>query len=202
MTDKLTPPNPSVLVLASASPRRAELLSSAGIEFSVHITDIDESRRPDEPPSDYVRRLSHEKALAAATPSNANRLVLGADTTVVIEGEVAGKPTDATDAARMLRALSGKWHEVLTGVTLTRGLEFRSEVTVTRVRFTALGQDEIDWYVRTGEPYGKAGAYAIQGHAALFVERIEGSYSNVVGLPIETVYRLARQLNINLVNSV
>jgi septum formation protein len=156
MTDKLS--QSARLILASASPRRAELLSSAGIAFTVHATDIDESRLGDEPPADYVRRLSREKAVAAASQLPTGQLVLGADTTVVIEGEIAGKPIDSGDASRMLRALSGKWHDVLTGVTFIRDRESRSEVTVTRVRFAKLSESEIRWYVATGEPYGKAGA--------------------------------------------
>ncbi|MEP7270849.1 MAG: Maf family protein [Acidobacteriota bacterium] len=202
MADKLdTSPLP-VLVLASASPRRAELLNSVGLDFLVHPTDIDESRRRDEPPMDYVRRLSQEKATAAASQLPGTHLVLGADTTVVIEDEVAGKPIDAGDATRMLRALSGKWHEVLTGVTLVQDNQWQSDVTVTRVRFANLSDAEIRWYVATGEPFGKAGAYAIQGCASLFVERIEGSYSNVVGLPLETVYRLAREFRVDLNNLI
>ncbi len=125
-------------------------------------------------------------------------LVLGADTVVLIGNEIAGKPVDAADARRMLRALSARWHEVLTGVTCQRGRESRSEVVVTRVRFASLSDQEITWYVESGEPADKAGAYAIQGSASLFIEQIEGSYSNVVGLPIQTVYRLARELGTDL----
>ena len=169
-----------MLILASSSPRRAELLRAAGINFTVRAANIDETIRPNELPRDYVVRLSREKARAVA---HENELTLGADTTVVINGEIAGKPTDAEDAGRMLRALSGRWHEVLTGVTLARADQILSAIASTRVKFAQLSDAEINWYVSTGEPMDKAGAYAIQGYASLFVERIEGSYSNVVGLP-------------------
>ncbi len=198
MTDKhdkkslMTKP---VLILASASPRRAELLQAAGISFQVRVADIDETPRPGEPARDYVLRLAREKAAAVAT---GNELVLGADTTVLIGEETAGKPENAADAERMLRALSGNWHEVLTAVTLLRGSEARSDIATTRVKFAALSEEEIQWYVATGEPDDKAGAYAIQGYASLFIERIEGSYFNVVGLPVQMVYRLAREMGVDL----
>lgn len=179
-----------MLILASASPRRAELLRAAGIDFTVRVADVDETQWPDEPPRAYVLRLSRAKAQAVASGAE---LVLGADTTVVINKETAGKPVDAADAKRMLQALSGQWHEVLTAVTLVQGDHALSEVEVTRVKFAALSEAEIDWYVATGEPMDKAGAYGIQGYASRFVERIEGSYSNVVGLPVHMVYRMLRE---------
>jgi septum formation protein len=184
-----TPPmtNHYSLILASASPRRSELLRAAGIEFTVRIADIDETVLPEELPGDYVLRLSREKAQAVAEPGD---LVLGADTTVVISGEIAGKPIDAEDARRMLRLLSGQWHEVLTGVSLVRGEQVLSEVAVTRVKFAELNEAEIDWYVSTGEAMDKAGAYGIQGYASRFVESVEGNYSNVVGLPVPMVYQM------------
>jgi septum formation protein len=184
-----------MLILASASPRRAELLRAAGINFTVRAADIDETIQPGESPHDYVLRLSREKALAVARD---DELTLGADTTVVINGEIAGKPVDNDDARRMLRALSGQWHEVLTGVTLARAVRILSNLASTRVKFAEMSDAEVDWYVATGEPMDKAGAYAIQGHAALFVERIEGSYSNVVGLPVQMVYRLAAEMGVEL----
>ncbi len=184
-----------MLILASASPRRAELLRAAGINFTVRAADVDETIQPRESPHDYVLRLSREKALAVARD---DELTLGADTTVVINGEIAGKPVDDEDARRMLRALNGQWHEVLTGVTLARADRILSDVASTRVKFAEMSDAEIDWYVATGEPMDKAGAYAIQGHAALFVERIEGSYSNVVGLPVQMVYRLAGEMRVEL----
>ncbi|QQS46085.1 MAG: septum formation inhibitor Maf [Acidobacteriota bacterium] len=180
-----------MLILASASPRRAELLTAAGIEFTVRVADVDETLLPGEPAADYVLRLSREKALAVARPGE---IVLGADTTVVIHHEIAAKPIDEPDAARMLRALSGQWHEVLTGVTLLRDQIILSEVDLTRVKFTEMSEEEIDWYVKSGEPMDKAGAYAIQGLASRFVEKIEGNYSNVVGLPVELVYRMMKEI--------
>jgi len=179
--------NDGRLILASASPRRAELLRAAGIEFTVRIADIDESILPEEAPEEYVLRLAREKAQAVA---QAGEWVLGADTTVVINGEIAAKPVDAEDARRMLRLLEGEWHEVLTGVALVGGGQTLAEVAVTRVKFAEMTEAEIDWYVATGEPMDKAGAYGIQGYAARFVESIEGSYSNVVGLPVQVVYRM------------
>ncbi|HEX4948267.1 MAG TPA: Maf family protein [Blastocatellia bacterium] len=177
------------IVLASASPRRAELLRAAGIPFIVRVANVDETLLPDEAPDVYVARLARTKALAVAQP---DEIVLGADTTVVIGSEIAGKPVDIDDAQRMLQLLSGHWHEVMTGVSVVRGDEVRTEVAITRVKFAVLSQAEIEWYATSGEPDDKAGAYAIQGLASRFIERIEGSYSNVVGLPIETVYQILR----------
>ena len=184
-----------MLILASSSPRRAELLRAAGIDFTVRAADIDETIGPNEPPRDYVERLSREKARAVV---RGDELALGADTTVVINGETIGKPADAEEAGRMLRALSGQWHEVLTGVTLARADLAVSAVSSTRVKFAELSDAEIKRYVSTGEPMDKAGAYAIQGRASLFVERIEGSYSNVVGLPVQLTYQLARRMGVDL----
>jgi len=199
MADKLTNSRRPLLVLASSSPRRAELLGSAGIAFVVRAASVDETRRKDEPPGAYVERLSRDKALAVRNEDDPSDLILGADTTVVIGDEVVGKPVDDEDAARMLRGLSGIWHEVLTAVTLLCGEDSRVAVEVTRVKFAPLTDREIRWYVASGEPRDKAGAYAIQGYAALFIERIEGSYSNVVGLPVRTVFRLARELGVDLI---
>lgn len=178
------------LILASASPRRSELLRAAGIDFAVRVADIDESILPGESPRDYVLRLSLEKA---QTVVSADETALGADTTVVVEGEIVGKPVDEADARRMLRLLSGRSHEVLTGVSLVNppfGQSHLSDVAITRVKFAPLAETEIEWYVATGEPMDKAGAYGIQGFASRFVESIEGSYSNVVGLPVQMVYRM------------
>ena len=190
------------LVLASASPRRSELLRAAGIEFTVRVADIDESILPNDSPEDYVLRLSREKAQAVAQAiAEDGEWVLGADTTVVVNGEIAGKPVDAEDARRMLRLLSGQWHEVLTGVSLANmngGDQILSEVAVTRVKFSELTDAEIDWYVATGEPMDKAGAYGIQGYASRFVESIEGSYSNVVGLPVQLVYGLIKDVELRI----
>lgn len=200
MTDKLTPPLRPALILASASPRRAELLKSAGIVHIIQPADIDESRLGEEAPESYAARLSSEKALAVAQTHGEPKIVLGADTVVVIGAEVVGKPVDASDARRMLQMLSGNWHEVLTGVTIVAGESVRSEVARTRVRFGEMSAQEIDWYISTGEPFDKAGGYAIQGLASRFVEEIDGSYSNVVGLPILTVYRLLIELGVDLMS--
>jgi septum formation protein len=179
------------LVLASGSPRRTEILERAGWPHEVIVAGIDETLRPQEPPATYVQRLARSKAEAVAQRLEEG-LVLGADTTVVIEGQILGQPEDNADAKRMLRLLNGKWHEVLTGVALVRvGGESRVDYETTRVRFAEMSESEIDWYISTGEPFGKAGAYAIQGKAALFIEEIQGDYFNIMGLPIRLVYELA-----------
>jgi septum formation protein len=182
------------LILASASPRRAELLRAAGFDFEIIATDIDERLRPDEPPAAFVRRLAAEKSaggLAQVRPAEAGRyvredhlVVLGADTAVVVDGEVLGKPRDDHEAAAMLARLSGRRHEVLTGVSLRTSAAEAGFVEATTVEFSQLSDAEIAWYVASGEGRDKAGAYAIQGLAARFIPRIEGSYSNVVGLPL------------------
>ncbi len=182
------------LVLASSSPRRAEILTAVGWPFETSVSNVDESMMAGEDPVSYVRRLAGEKAASVAA-TRLFGLVLGADTVVVAEGEVLGKPRDERDARRMLRLLSDCWHDVLTGVALIRA-ESGYAVTGyerTRVRFGAISDEEIDAYVSTGEPADKAGAYAVQGRAALFIEAIEGDYWNVVGLPVRLIYKLARQ---------
>lgn len=181
------------LVLASRSPRRVELLTRAGYRFEVAPADIDERRLEGEPPRDLVRRLAREKA-AAVAPRHPGAVVLGADTLVVVDGAVLGKPDGAAGAAAMLRRLSGRAHEVLTGVALHAACRRRDDVQSTRVVFRALASDDVAWYVATGESADKAGAYSIQGRASRFVTRIEGSYTNVVGLPIELVDGLLREL--------
>jgi len=179
------------LVLASASPRRAELLKTAGFTFEVRPADVDETPRPAEPAATYVLRVARDKALAAAERVNGNDAwILAADTVVVVSGRILGKPTGPAEARRMLSMLSGVVHEVLTAVVVRHAGSETSEVVSTRVRFTALSAAEIDWYVESGEPDGKAGAYAIQGLGSRFVDWIEGSWSNVVGLPVATVYRM------------
>ena len=182
------------LVLASGSPRRAEILRAVGWPFEASPADVDESRGEGEEAVAYVRRLAREKAEAVAR-TRLFGLVLGADTVVVLDGEVLGKPRDEAEARRMLRALGGRRHEVLTGVALVRAESGRCAVghEQTRVRFGELSEGEIEGYVRTGEPADKAGAYAIQGRAALFIEGIEGDFWNVVGLPVRLVHRLARE---------
>ncbi len=179
-----------MLVLASQSPRRAEILRQAGIPFTVRVASIDESPHAGELPEHYVCRLAEEKALAVEC--GPDETILGADTTVVIDGEMLAKPADAADARRMLSRLSGRRHEVMTGIALRRGDQIIKDWAATHVWFTVMTDDEIDDYVASGEPMDKAGAYAIQGLASKFVEKLEGCYFNVVGLPVAMVYRHLR----------
>jgi nucleoside triphosphate pyrophosphatase len=182
------------LILASSSPRRSEILKAVGWPFEPYPAGVDETRLAGEGPEDFVTRLAREKAEAVAS-TRLFGLVLGADTTVLVDGEILEKPRDADDARRMLRALGGRWHEVLTGVALVRAETGHSTVGLerTRVRFAETSDAEIDWHVLTGDVLDKAGAYAIQGRAALFIEAIDGDYWNVVGLPVRLVYELARR---------
>jgi len=183
------------LVLASGSPRRTEILERAGWPHEVIVAGVDESVRANEQPADYVQRLARSKAEAVAQRLE-NGLVLGADTTVVIANQILGQPGDDADAKRMLELLNGKWHEVLTGVALVRvSGETRVAYETTRVRFAEMSESEIDWYISTREPFGKAGAYGIQGKAALFIEEIQGDYFNIMGLPIRLVYELTADLH-------
>ncbi len=181
------------LILASGSPRRAEILNSVGWEFDKIVPDIDESEREGEPPEVYVTRLALEKAQAIAQPGD-ERVVLAADTTVVIHHQIVGKPIDADDARRMIKMLSGHWHEVLTGVAVVQKGDSRVGMQRTRVKFAKMNESEIDFLVEKGDPLDKAGAYAVQAQAALFIEGIEGDYWNVVGLPINLVYGLVGEL--------
>ena len=186
------------LVLASASPRRRELLQNAGIPFVIHPSKIPELPRKGETPQACAERLAREKALNVFR-QRPQDFVLGADTIVIVDGQILGKPRDAGDAARMLRLLSGRTHQVTTGVCLVgpdrKGRsslqETRSETT--RVTMSKLMDDDIESYVATGEPLDKAGAYAIQGIASRWISRIEGDYFNVVGLPVSLVYRMLRE---------
>ncbi|MEM9293501.1 MAG: Maf family protein [Acidobacteriota bacterium] len=214
------------LVLASASPRRREILQGLGLPFTVRPADIDETPREDEAPLAYVERLAQAKARSVARPGE---VVLAADTTVILAGEILGKPADESDARSMLQRLSGRSHQVATGIALHRSppagssadagdpsstssgeshgeVETREVETgeveicgveVSEVHFASLTPREIDWYVASGEPMDKAGAYGIQGLAALFIDRLEGSYSNVVGLPVATFYRLGKSLGVD-----
>ena len=201
-----------MLVLASASPRRQELLRNAGIPFTVQPANIDETPLADELPRECAERLAREKALAVSK-TRPQDYVLGADTIVVVDGVILGKPRDPEDASRMLRMLSGRTHQVITGVCLVRHkvadgqrpvvgnagepiteeLENLTASEITTVTMETLSDDEIRGYVATGEPMDKAGAYAIQGTASRWIPRIEGDYSNVVGLPVPLVYRMLRQ---------
>ena len=189
------------IVLASRSPRRAELLAAAGISFDVLAADIDETPHANEAPAAYVERLAIEKARAVLALLNGqpeglsprNVLVLGADTTVVIDGLILGKPEDDAQATDMLRRLRGRVHDVFTGVAVVGESGVRSAVERTRVWFDAMTDEDISWYVASGEPADRAGAYAIQGLASRFIPRIEGSYTNVVGLPVAVVSSILNQ---------
>jgi septum formation protein len=180
------------LVLASASPRRSELLSTAGFTFDVEPVDVDETPKPAETPTDYALRVARDKAAAWRRQHDGDptACVLAADTVVVADSRMLGKPSNRAHAREMLLLLSGSTHLVHTGVVLRLADEELAEVVTTRVRFLDLSESEIDWYLRSGEAEGKAGAYGIQGRASRFVDRIEGSWSNVVGLPVATVYRM------------
>ena len=182
------------LILASASPRRAELLHSAGFAFTAAPANVDETPRNGESAVAYTRRVAHEKGAHIARTHGGGSVILGADTEVVIGGQILGKPADPNDARRMLRLLAGTVHDVLTAVVAIHSRRTAEAVVHTRVWFTPMTEREIDWYVASGEPMGKAGAYAIQGLGARFVERIDGSWSNVVGLPLATVHRLLREV--------
>ena len=189
---------PLHLVLASASPRRREMLAALGLELVVRPVDLDETALADERPEAYVSRLARAKARARCAPGEA---VLAADTVVAIGGRLLGKPGDADEARAMLTALAGREHEVFTGVALVLGgepLREASTVARTAVLFAPLSPAEIDWYVASGEPMDKAGAYAIQGLGALLVEEIRGNYSNVVGLPLPATRRLFAELGLDL----
>lgn len=190
------------LILASGSPRRAEILNSVGWEFERRGAELDETPVGGETPEEHVRRLAYAKARQVAIRSDRG-LVLGADTIVVTAGMLIGKPADEAEAERMIRALSGSWHEVLTGVALVRAAGIPSfdgeeptardsivDIQTTRVKFSVMTDDEIRFLVRQGDPLDKAGAYAVQAQAALFIEKIDGDYWNVVGLPVSLLYRM------------
>jgi septum formation protein len=184
------------LVLASASPRRALILRALGLDFRVVVSAVDETIAPDEPPRAAVERLARAKASAVA--GGETLPVVAADTIVVVDETVLGKPASREEAAAMLRRLSGRDHEVLTGVCVARGAEMRAGVESTSVRFAEMTDAEIEWYVATGEPMDKAGAYHIDGRAALFVTGVVGSPSNVAGLPVSLLRRLAAEMGVDL----
>lgn len=184
------------IVLASASPRRRELLAQLGLDLTIVVPDVDETPLPGEDPVAYVRRVAIAKAHVVAAPADA--LVIAADTTVDLGGEILAKPVDADDARAMLRRLSARTHRVHTGVAVRRGDRTLSDVVTSLVTFTPLTPATIDWYVGTGEPLDKAGAYAVQGAGGVFVQRVRGSVSNVVGLPLHAVARLAAALGVRL----
>lgn len=185
------------VVLASTSPRRAELLRLAGLPFRIRTAEIDETPLQDEPPGDLAERLARGKATApVALPSPC--LAIGADTVVVVGGSVLGKPRDRDDARRMLRLLCGRWHEVITAVAVRAIPEetLKAERVTSRVHFAPMSEDEIEWYASSGEGMDKAGAYALQGKGALFISAIEGSYTNVIGLPMEILYHMLRRYDV------
>ncbi|MGB9071350.1 MAG: Maf family protein [Terriglobales bacterium] len=181
-----------MLVLASASPRREELLRNAGIPFAVQPTQIAEDPLPGEGAKECAERLAREKALAVAR-QRPHDVVLGADTVVVIDNEILGKPADGADAARMLRMLSGREHQVITGVCLVASGRWSVASETTVVTMSEITEDEIAAYIASGEPMDKAGAYAIQGIASRWIPRIDGDYSNVVGLPVALVWRMLKE---------
>jgi septum formation protein len=178
------------IVLASGSPRRREILTTLGVEFDVSPADIDESVQPGEAPLDYVRRLAATKASAVAA-SQPDRVVIAADTTVVIDGEILGKPVGIDEARAMARRLSGRTHQVHTGIAVALDGTVLVDVDTTHVTFMALSDELIEWYVSQSEPYDKAGGYALQGAASAFVERVDGNVANVIGLPVPRLLRLA-----------
>lgn len=189
------------LLLASASPRRSDLLEQIGVNFSVLAVDIDESRLVDELPVDYVSRLAMEKAQAGFGRQDGQLPSLGADTIVVFDGQIFGKPRDQQHAETMLMALSGKVHSVFTAVAIDNGTDTAMAVSETRVEFRTISQFECLIYWQSGEPEGKAGAYAIQGRGGVFVENLEGSYSGVVGLPLAETEQLLKRFSVPLWNS-
>lgn len=190
-----------VILLASASPRRAELLRQLGLPFAVCPADVEETIPPGISPRDAVMELSRKKALAVAEKALPGQVILAADTVVVLEGRILGKPADAAEARAMLRALSGKEHFVYTGVALLRsGGEILLDYVCTKVHMKALFEAQIAAYVKTGEPMDKAGAYGIQGRAACFVEGIDGCYFNVVGLPLAKIAAMLEQAQVYITN--
>lgn len=187
-----------MLYLASQSPRRRELLGRLGLEFGLIDLDLPEQRQPGEPAADYVRRVAREKAGAGLLKvvANPSAVVLGADTEVVLDDEVFGKPRDAEDARAMLRRLSGRTHQVISAVSLVSPAREAQAVSVSEVSFAALDEGRIERYVASGEPMGKAGAYAIQGGAEVFATRLAGSYSGVMGLPLYETSKLLREFGL------
>lgn len=185
-------------VLASSSPRRSELLASVGIAFDVIPSHIPEARQPGEAPEEYVARLSREKAQAVAA-QHPDRWIIAADTTVLLEEQLLEKPTDARDAVRMLSTIAGRTHVVYSGVTILNQARGYSDTRVaeSEVRMLPLSPDDVEWYVRTGEPMDKAGAYAVQGIGAMFIDSIHGSYTNVVGLPLALLFQMLRKAGID-----
>jgi septum formation protein len=189
--------NPPRLILASASPRRRELLAQIGVGFTVLAVEADETPRPGEPPAQYVERAAAEKSLLAQRQADPHLPVLGADTEVILDGEVFGKPKDFGHARQMLKRLSGREHQVLSAVSLRHGKRHWQALSQSAVRFRPLIDGDIEAYWATGEPQGKAGAYAIQGLGAVFIEQLTGSYSGVMGLPLFETARLLSEAGLD-----
>ena len=181
-----------MIILASKSPRRKQLLSMLGLEFTVQTADIDETMDPGQSPAHEVAAVSARKAAKIAKTAAADDVVISADTIVVIDGAILGKPKDEQDAARMLRLLSGRTHTVYTGLTVCRGEHVNTQVVSTQVTFRPLAEAEIDAYIRTGEPMDKAGSYGIQGYGAMLVSHLDGDYFSVMGLPVCTLCQMLR----------
>lgn len=185
-----------MLILASQSPRRRELLGRLGLSFTVRAADIDETMDPGRPAFDEVARLSREKAAAIALGAEPGDVIVAADTIVVLDGRILGKPRNEADARAMLSALSGREHQVMTGVTVRRGQQVQTETCVTQVHFRPLSQAEIAAYVATGDPLDKAGAYGVQGLASVFVDRLDGDFFNVMGLPLCALSRVLEEMDV------
>lgn len=183
------------IVLASGSPRRKELLEQLGFSLEIRPAEIDESVRPGEDPYTYVQRLATEKAKVSALPGE---LVIAADTTVAVDGQIIGKPDDANHARTILGTISGRTHNVHTGFSIARDAYFHTEVVTTQVTFSALTASEIEWYLQTGEPFDKAGAYGLQGKGGAFVKSIAGSVTNVIGLPIAELLAALRSFGVEV----
>ena len=190
------------IILASQSPRRRELLGRLGLTFTVRAADIDETMDPGKPASEEVARLSAEKAAAIAAGADHDAVIVAADTIVVLEGQILGKPHTAENAKKMLTALSGRSHQVMTGLTVRRGEKIFTETVTTDVHFRPLAEAEIDAYCATGEPLDKAGAYGIQGLASIFVERLDGDYYNVMGLPLCRLTALLRRAGVPVLSVI
>lgn len=190
----------SNIILASSSPRRADLLKTLGVSFELIPSNINERPHQDEAPADYIIRLARAKVIDAARKRDSG-LVIGADTIVVLDGRILGKPRDEDEAISMLKQLSGRWHAVMTGLALYDAATRRevADYDKTLVRFAQLTDKEIEWYVKTGEPMDKAGSYAIQERGAIFVEEIAGNYHNVVGLPVTLLYRLSKRMGYSFI---
>jgi len=187
------------MILASASPRRKELLLQSGYKFKVIEPDVNENLKADEDPRDYITRISKEKVKSVARELDLNEIIIAADTIVLVEGLILGKPKDSHDAKRMLDILSGNQHSVISGFVImnTSNNYFHSQTVETKVTFRNIAPDEIEGYIKTGEPFDKAGAYAIQGQGASLVKRIEGSYTNVVGLPLAEIVDILDSIGVD-----